>query len=96
MIRAKKFRVTFERVPEYSAVYQLELHESGAFRYGNQTCVAVLKDGKHIETIDTRYVVGIKENFAKWCEEYTEIFNNDLGPSIEWLTVEGAHDDTGL
>lgn len=79
-----RYRVTFECKPEYDGIWELELGESGAFKYGNGTCVLVTANGKHFDYLDTRYDVGIVQNFAEWCEKYMNMaFNKDYGPHFE-------------
>ncbi len=86
MIEVKKYKVTFAIKPEYNAIWELELTESGAFAYGNQTCVVVTANGHHHDTIDTRYVPGITKRFREWCEEYLgSAFNPDFGPHFELI-----------
>lgn len=86
MSKSVKYLVTFDSKPEYSAVWEFSLEESGAFHYGNQTCVVITVDGKHHDMIDTRYEVGIVSNFEKWCEEYlTNNLNPDLNPNLDRL-----------
>ena len=82
-----KYKVSFAKKPEYNGVWVLELDKSGAFAYGNGTCVAVTANGKHHDLIDTRYEVGITQDFGKWCDEYmSHLFNPEFEPQIERLT----------
>lgn len=50
--------------------YTLELHESGAFKYGNGTCVIMRLEGNLPEVYDTRYERGITQDFVGWCDEF--------------------------
>lgn len=47
---------------------RLELVTSGAFSYGNSTCMAFYEDGKLRESFDTRYEKGCNtpEQFHDW------------------------------
>lgn len=86
-----KYRVTFEKKPEYNGIWVLELGKSGAFNYGNGTCVTVTANGHHHDLIDTRYVAGITQNFGAWCDKYMgNLFDPDFGPHIERLADEPA------
>lgn len=57
--------------------YRIELHESGAAQYGNQTCVAVY-DGLNAEpqVYDTRYEAGIKTRFEQWADDFIKGYCN--------------------
>lgn len=81
-----RYNVTFDKKPEYNAIWTLELGESGAFKYGNGTCVVVTVNDRHHALIDTRYEAGITTNFAKWCDEYMSMqFDPSYGPHFERL-----------
>jgi len=67
----KTFKVTFNN-PKFDCVYELTRGKSGAFAYGNQTSVVVLRDGRFIGVVDTRYDHSVMEDFTAWC--------------IRWLT----------
>lgn len=84
MKKSVRYEVSFEKAPEYNTVYELQLDESGGFKYGNGTCVVVRIDDKFIEAIDTRYETDIREKFEDWCDEYMKgEFNLDLIPHIK-------------
>ena len=86
MSKSVKYRVTFDSKPEYNAVWEFSLEESGAFHYGNQTCVVITVDGKTHDIIDSRYVAGIETVFEQWCEEYlNDNLNLIFGPHFERL-----------
>ena len=65
-IATEKFKLTFENGNEKEAV--LILSESGAFAYGNQTCMELQIDGEFQDSFDTRYEVGCNspESFHEW------------------------------
>ena len=48
----------------------MTLEKSGAFKYGNGTYVRLTDDEGLTETFDTRYEVGITQNFESWCDEF--------------------------
>lgn len=54
--------------------YVVTLEKSGAFDYGNGTCVSVEINGKHYGAYDTRYETGIVDDFRGWVQEW--IYNN--------------------
>lgn len=86
MSKSVRYRVTFDSKPEYNAVWEFSLEESGAFHYGNQTCVVITVDGKTHDIIDSRYVAGIETVFEQWCEEYlNDNLNLTLSPHFERL-----------
>ncbi len=79
-----KYNVTFAKAPEYNAEFEISLEKSGAFSYGNGTCVVVKRNGKVDEAIDTRYDKAVSRDFDKWCADYLkDKFNPDLEPHIE-------------
>ena len=50
---------------------RLELHKSGAFDYGNGTCVEYYDGLNQRPTMyDTRYETGIVGNFENWADEF--------------------------
>ena len=53
---------------------RLELSKSGAFDYGNGTCMGLYLDGKFRDAYDTRYNSGCNtpEKFHKWSMEFIE------------------------
>lgn len=86
-MKSRKYNVTFEKAPEYNAAWSLELTGSGAFKYGNGTCVVVKREGKTEEVLDTRYNKGILQDFSAWCDDYMRTkFNPDLSPKIELVS----------
>ena len=88
------YKVTFDKKPKYNATWILELGESGAFKYGNGTCVIVTVNGQHHELIDTRYDNGVIKNFVAWCDDYmSRQFNSDYGPHIERLADRKEEQD---
>lgn len=83
----RKYNVTFAKAPEYNATWSFELTESGAFSYGNGTCVIIRENGKVREVVDTRYEKGILQDFAAWCEDFTRSnFNPELEPTFEFVS----------
>lgn len=50
--------------------YTFTLSKSGAFAYGNGTCVGVEINGRIDCGIDTRYDNGVIENFRGWAQEW--------------------------
>lgn len=81
-----RYKVTFDRKPEYNATWELELGESGAFKYGNGTCVVVTANGQHHDLIDTRYDSSVIKDFSAWCDDYmSRQFDPDYGSHIERL-----------
>ena len=70
VIAVEKFRIEL-----YGANYdcKMELMPSGAFHYGNQTCLLVtINDGAPPRFYDTRYEAGCSsaESFHKWSESF--------------------------
>ena len=53
---------------------RLVLNESGAFAYGNQTCMTRYEDDRFVDSYDTRYVAGCNspEAFHKWSLEFVK------------------------
>lgn len=84
MKKSVRYEVSFEKSPQYNAVYELQLDKIGGFKYGNGTCVVIRRDDIIIDVVDTRYEVGISEKFEDWCDEFMEVkFNQDLVPHIK-------------
>lgn len=82
VIAEEKFRVT---LPDDGTVihYTVTLEKSGAFAYGNQTCVGVHNDypGQMDRGYDTRYVkeCSTVEGFRKWAFDFLK---RDLRPDV--------------
>ena len=70
-----KFKVagTRDDGEEINTTAELELHESGAFDYGNGTCMLMKFEGGDVHMYDTRYEKVSAENFT----EYAQNFIND-------------------
>lgn len=70
-------------------VHKIELMESGASQYGNQTCVAhYYAKGEEPLVYDTRYEVGIIKHFDEWCNDYLKGW---LDPACEFEKIEPQH-----
>ena len=88
-----KFKIKFEspKYGGYSGRITFTLSESPCFQYGNGTCVTYqrefLKEGYRSQNgfIDTRYTIGIIENFEKWCKKYLQ---ENLMPHTATLIAE--------
>lgn len=81
METARIYEVKFNK-PEYDATYTFVRQKSGAFAYGNQSCVIVYRNDKVQDCIDTRYDKMVMEDFTAWCEEYLKsAFNPDYEPT---------------
>ena len=70
VIAIEKFRIELD-----GATYdcEMKLMPSGAFQYGNQTCLLVtINDGAPPRFYDTRYEPGCSsaESFHKWSESF--------------------------
>jgi hypothetical protein len=88
-MKIRKYRVIFERAPEFNAVWSFELGESGAFKYGNGTCVIICAGDKPHDCVDTRYDQTVTQDFGSWCENYMNTcLNSELKPSFEFLIEE--------
>lgn len=72
------------------------LEESGAFGYGNRTCLVVVEDGKYnadrpervrTHVYDTRYEQGIVSDFENWCLRFAKgsYRTGDIDP---WIVTE--------
>ena len=86
MSKKVRYLVTVDSNPEYKAVWEFRLEKSGAFKYGNETCIIITVDGKMHGIIDSRYLAGIETKFEQWCEEYlNDNLNPTLGPHFERL-----------
>ena len=72
MIAQENFKLTLE--DESQITVKLELCKSGAFQYGNHTCVAWYESGKLKNTYDTRYEIGCNtpEAFHEWSFEFVK------------------------
>ena len=72
MIAQENFKITLEDGEKIAV--SLELHESGAFEYGNKTCVAWYENGKLKDTFDTRYERGCNSTvaFREWAVEFVK------------------------
>lgn len=73
-----------------------ELKESGAFGYGNRTCLVVTeescltdklseRDRKHV--YDTRYEIGIVSDFENWCLKFASV-SYRTGGIEPWIIEE--------
>ena len=65
----KRYNVNFNE-PEYNAEYSLSRGKSGAFQYGNGTCVTFARNEKVLSVIDTRYDPLVMEDFDAWCCDF--------------------------
>lgn len=83
----RTYEVTFNK-PEFNATYNFIRDKSGAFQYGNQTCVIILRGDKEHACIDTRYDALVMIDFSKWCENWLKTaFNPDYEP--KWKEMKG-------
>ena len=65
----------FKNVPVH-----LELNKSGAFAYGNQTCVTMAIEGHRTEYFDTRYDGELRRdgsNFKEWALNLMQHYLSD-------------------
>ena len=73
-IKTRKYAITLNGETYH---HRVELHESGAFQYGNQTCVAHYDGLNPNPTVyDTRYESGIVSNFEKWADDFIKNWCN--------------------
>lgn len=71
------------------SVYTLRLCKSKDFKYGNETCVIVLRDGEVEEVLDTRYSPCVVDNFKAWCDGYmSSKFNSVYRPEVREIIEE--------
>lgn len=72
MIAQEKFKLTTENGTE--VIMRLELHESGAFQYGNQTMMVLYEGDRQMGFYDTRYEKGCSspKSFHKWALEFVK------------------------
>ncbi len=83
----RTYEVTFNN-PKYNATYNFIREKSGAFQYGNQTSVVILRGDEMKDIIDTRYDPLVMKNFDQWCEEWLKTaFRKDLEP--KWEKMKG-------
>lgn len=79
----RSFKVTFNR-PEFNATYTFRRMKSGAFAYGNGSCVVVYCNDRVHESYDTRYDQVVMADFGQWCENYlSSHFNAEYEPKWE-------------
>lgn len=88
-IAKEHYKVT---TPEGGVVnYTIELSKSGAFAYGNQTCMLVSVDypGVWDESYDTRYCDGCNtpERFREWSIEFLKSKCRE-GCKVERISVD--------
>jgi hypothetical protein len=80
------YRVTFNE-PKYNTTYTFRRCKSGAFSYGNGTCVVVERADGWEECYDTRYDREVMKDFSKWCVDFMEnYFRKEL--EARWEEVE--------
>lgn len=85
----KKFKVTFKDT-KYNAFYTFSRAKSGAFNYGNGSCVTIERTNDDWwELYDTRYDGLVMKDFTKWCIDWMDgYFRKDLDPKWEEVTEE--------
>ena len=67
------FKVTGKREfdgEEIDTKVTLELHDSGAFDYGNETCMLMQFEGSDVHCFDTRYEKVTVDTFTEYAEEF--------------------------
>ena len=80
----KKFKVTFKNIPEVTYNVTITRDKSGAFNYGNGTCVVVKGIGDMPMVYDTRYDGSVMKDFNGWCNEFLEgYFDPKYGPNVK-------------
>jgi len=83
--QTNRYSVKFN-VPEYNSTIEFTRTGSPAFRYGNNTCVRILRtyaDGTRERNLyDSRYDATVS-NFDKWCQDYLDrAFDPQYEPKI--------------
>lgn len=80
--KKRSYKVVFNE-PKFNAIWTFELTKSGAFNYGNQTCVIIKENSTVKDMLDTRYEKDIVRNFDAWCDDYiSHMFNPEYEPNI--------------
>ena len=72
-LASARFKVTGKREfdgEEINTTAELELHESGAFDYGNGTCLLMKFEGGDVQLYDTRYEKVSAETFKEYAQEF--------------------------
>ena len=75
----------FFKGKEFDKKVHFELHKSGAFEYGNQTCMIMQFEGSEPQMFDTRYEKVSAKSFGEYTQEfiYTQIAEGLKAEPIE-------------
>ena len=80
----KRYMLLVNR-PELNTTFIFKRCKSGAFAYGNGTCVLVKRADGYSEVYDTRYDTLVISDFTAWCENW---FDNNINPELNPLYIE--------